>query len=120
MIILFWISLFIIFYAFAGYGIFLYALIKLKRIAGKRKAEITLDENRLPTVALLIAAYNEEAYIEEKNSELPGTGLPGRTVRYHFCNRRIERQHPSKIQNYPQVKLYHKDERGGKMAAIKG
>ncbi|ULT40035.1 glycosyltransferase [Niabella defluvii] len=66
MIILFWISLFIIFYAFAGYGIFLYALIKLKRIAGKRKAEITLDENRLPTVALLIAAYNEEAYIEEK------------------------------------------------------
>ncbi|MCH5685656.1 glycosyltransferase [Niabella sp. W65] len=44
----------------------MYALIKLKRIAGKRKAEITLDENRLPTVALLIAAYNEEAYIEEK------------------------------------------------------
>ena len=56
MIILFWISLFIVFYAFAGYGIFLYALIKLKRVIGKKKQAIILNEKQLPTVALLIAA----------------------------------------------------------------
>jgi cellulose synthase/poly-beta-1,6-N-acetylglucosamine synthase-like glycosyltransferase len=119
MIILFWISLFIIFYAFAGYGIFLYALIKLKRIAGKRKGEITLDENRLPTVALLIAAYNEEAYIEEKIQNCLELDYPAELFDIIFVTDGSNDSTPQKIQNYPQVKLYHKDERGGKMAAIK-
>ncbi|MGE9310220.1 glycosyltransferase family 2 protein [Niabella sp. CJ426] len=119
MIILFWISLFIVFYAFAGYGIFLYALIKLKRIIGKKKQTITLNEQQLPTVALLIAAYNEEAYIEEKIQNCLELDYPSHLFNVVFVTDGSNDRTPQKIQNYTQVRLYHKDERGGKMAAIK-
>ncbi len=54
MIVLFWVCLFIIFYTFFGYGIFLYFIIKLKRVF-KNPYQFSLNAN-LPTVSLLIAA----------------------------------------------------------------
>ncbi len=119
MIILFWISLFIVFYAFAGYGIFLYVLIKLKRIVGQKKQPVTLNEEQLPTVALLIAAYNEEAYIEEKIQNCLELDYPAELFDIVFVTDGSNDTTPQKIQNYARVRLYHKDERGGKMAAIK-
>ncbi|RYD92874.1 MAG: glycosyltransferase family 2 protein, partial [Sphingobacteriales bacterium] len=64
MIAAFWISLFIVFYAFAGYGILMYFIIKIKRAV---KGEPVLpDAVNLPTCTLVVAAYNEERFIEEK------------------------------------------------------
>ena len=56
--ITFWISLFIVFYTFAGYGIVLYFLVKIRRlIKGKRPIP---DINRyFPTLTLIVAAYND-------------------------------------------------------------
>ncbi|MGC4231940.1 MAG: glycosyltransferase family 2 protein [Niabella sp.] len=119
MILLFWISLFIVFYAFAGYGILLYVLIKLKRIFGRKKDEMTLDEANLPTVALVIAAYNEEAYIEEKIKNCLELDYPKDSFDIIFVTDGSNDSTPQKIQNHPEVKLFHKDERAGKMAAIK-
>jgi len=52
MIIVFWISIFLIVYTFVGYGFFLFVLVKIKRIFKEPfvfKADIPL-----PTVSLLI------------------------------------------------------------------
>lgn len=119
MILLFWISLFIVFYAFAGYGILLYVLIKLKRALGHGKTSISLDENNLPTVALVIAAYNEEAYIEEKIKNCLELDYPPNIFDIIFVTDGSNDRTPEKIKGHPEVKLFHKDERAGKMAAIK-
>ncbi len=119
MILLFWISLFIVFYAFAGYGIFLYVLIKLKRFFGRKKDEMILDEDKLPTVALVIAAYNEADYIEEKIKNCLELDYPKNSFDIIFVTDGSSDSTPQKIQNHPEVKLFHKDERAGKMAAIK-
>ena len=64
--IVLWISLFIIFYTYVGYGIVLYFLVKLKRFFIKTK---NIDEVYFtPSLTLVVAAYNEEKIIEEKAS----------------------------------------------------
>jgi len=58
--LIFWISIFLLFYTYIGYPVLLYLLSLL------RKSEIITDENYHPTVSLIIAAYNEEVVIESK------------------------------------------------------
>ena len=63
--IVFWVLLFIIVYTYIGYGILLYAIIKIRRIfnIGQKKE---IDANYEPEVTLFIAAYNEKDYVESK------------------------------------------------------
>lgn len=58
--LIFWFSTFLIFHTYIGYPII---LMTLSVFASKRRA---LNENNLPTVTMLISAYNEEASIAEK------------------------------------------------------
>lgn len=116
--ITFWISLFIIFYTFAGYGILLYIMITLKR-AIKGKKQITTNNNFTPTVTLLIAAYNEESYIDEKVKNCFELQYPSDKLQIAFVTDGSNDKTPEKISQYNNVTLYHKPERGGKMAAIK-
>lgn len=55
---LFWISTLIILYSFAGYGLLITLLNKLK---GNKQSSTALTEEDLPKVTLLIAAYNEKS-----------------------------------------------------------
>ena len=63
--ITFWILLFIVFYAYIGYGIVLFLLIRIRRMFG-----LTLRRTNTagfePEVTLFIAAYNEKDFIAEK------------------------------------------------------
>lgn len=66
---LFYTSLFILFYAYIGYGLLVYLLIKVKsvlknNISGHVKSGSEVTD--LPPVTLIIAAYNEDAILEEK------------------------------------------------------
>lgn len=119
MIILFWISLFIVFYAFLGYGMFLYTLIKLKRVFIKRRPLSVPSADALPRVALLIAAYNEEDYIEEKIKNCLELNYPTALFEVVFVTDGSSDTTPEKIAAVPQVQLFHQDQRSGKMAAIK-
>ena len=57
--IIFWFSLAVTVYVYAGYPLILAVL--------RRWARLTYaDENYLPTVSLVIAAYNEEKVLHEK------------------------------------------------------
>lgn len=64
MVSLFWFSIFMIFYAYAGYPLCLLAILLLKK---KRTPQKKNDiRPQLPKVSFIITAYNEEKTIEEK------------------------------------------------------
>jgi len=62
--IIIWVFLFIIFYAYLGYGILLFFMISLKRILVKK--EPAQKKEYEPEVTLFVAAYNEKDFVDEK------------------------------------------------------
>ena len=117
MIIIFWISIFLIVYTFVGYGFVLYFLVKIKRIFKKPfvfKADVIL-----PTVTVLIAAYNEEDIIEDKVENTLLLNYPKDKVQVIFITDGSSDSTAEKIAGFDEVTLLHQDIRAGKMAAIK-
>ena len=118
MTILFWLCLFIIFYAFAGYGIFLYLLVLLKRLIGKKKIQYYSFEE-LPSVTLIIAAYNEERIIKEKIENTLALNYPKNKITFLFVTDGSTDKTPAIIKTYPQIILLHEHAaRSGKVNAV--
>ncbi len=115
---IFWISVFIVFYSFAGYGILLFFLVKMKKMI-RKNTHIAYNDNYQPTVTLLVAAYNEEDYIEQKIRNCFELNYPKEKLQIAFVTDGSNDDTPEKISNYKGVDLYHLPERNGKMAAIK-
>ena len=61
---LFWISFAIIFYAFVGYGIFIYLVVQGKRISSRKANQA--DRFFEPAVTIVIPSYNEAAVLAAK------------------------------------------------------
>lgn len=66
LLIIFWFSLFVVFYTYIGYGILLYIMVKVKETFTKPKKTILPKDEDLPEVTLFITAYNEETVVDEK------------------------------------------------------
>ncbi|MCC8423759.1 glycosyltransferase family 2 protein [Mucilaginibacter sp. UR6-11] len=116
MIVTFWIGLFIIFYAFIGYGLLLYVLIKIKRaIKGK---PILPKAVNLPTCTLIIAAYNEEDFIEQKIQNSLALSYPENKLRFIFITDGSTDNTAKIVSGHPEIMHLHTDERLGKMAAV--
>ena len=117
MAILFWISLFLVFYTFFGYGILLFFLVKL-RIMLKGRRKIPDNGGNYPTLSLIVAAYNEEDFIIEKIKNTLGLNYPNEKLTLIFVTDGSTDNTPELIKNYPQVKLMHRPGRSGKIAAV--
>src|SRR5882672_4100388 len=59
----FWVALLAILYAYVGYPALLWLVSRFRRLDGRSRAE---KSGRLPSVSLIISAYNEEKVIREK------------------------------------------------------
>ena len=59
---LWWILVFIVFYAYLGYGILLFGLVKMKGLLAGSKL---YSGNYEPSVTLVVPAYNEEDFISK-------------------------------------------------------
>ncbi len=117
MIIALWISLFIIVYTYVGYGFLLFVLVKIKRLFVK---PFTFsDEATLPTVTLLIAAWNEEYFILKKIQNTLAIDYPKEKLQIIFITDGSTDQTPKLVANYKEILLLHIEDRTGKMAAIK-
>lgn len=117
MIVAFWISLFLIIYTFVGYGFLLYFLVRIKRFLVKPfafKADVAL-----PSVTLLIAAYNEEDIIVEKIANTLKLDYPKDKLQVIIITDGSTDQTPELVRGFSEVVLLHEDVRSGKMAAIK-
>ena len=62
-VVVFWICAGLVCYAYAGYPVLAWIL---ARVFGRRRWPPEISEDDLPLVSLLIAAYNEEAVIEDR------------------------------------------------------
>lgn len=117
MIVVFWICIFLVVYTFVGYGFLLYGLVKIKRCF---KPPFSFNkEHTLPTVSLLIAAYNEESIIEEKIKNSLALDYPKDKLQLIFITDGSSDKTPEIIKQYKEVLLLHENIRAGKMAAIK-
>lgn len=58
--IIFWSALFMVFYTYLGYGIVLYALVKLKELFVKPVKRVLPPDSDLPEVTLFITAFNRK------------------------------------------------------------
>ena len=117
MTLVFWISLFIVFYTFFGYGILLYFMVKIRTlIMGKRQ----LPDNGgiWPTLTVIVAAYNEEDFIIEKINNTLALNYPQDKLRFIFVTDGSNDRTPELIAGFPQIKLMHSPERNGKIAAM--
>lgn len=113
----FFISLFsIVAYSYVGYGIVLYLLVKIKHLFfGLKKISVSYD---LPSVTLLIAAWNEEDVIEEKIQNSFNLNYPAEKLNFLFITDGSTDQTPSIISKYNHINLLHQAARNGKTAAI--
>ncbi|MBI1224168.1 MAG: glycosyltransferase [Bacteroidetes bacterium] len=121
-ILSFWILIFIVFYAYIGYGVLLFLIVKIKRVFG-RKNNIGFQDSELPSVVFIVAAYNEADYIEEKIKNCLLFDYPSDKIEYWFVTDGSTDSTPRLVESYPtlprqQVRLFHSPERRGKIAAV--
>jgi biofilm PGA synthesis N-glycosyltransferase PgaC len=116
--IAFWISLFIAFYTFAGYGILLYFIIKIKRSFKGKPILPVVDDEQLPKCTLVVAAYNEEHYMTSKIANCLQLNYPAGKLKFLFVTDGSNDKTPDIISQHPEIQLLHRPERAGKIAAI--
>ncbi|RNL52570.1 glycosyltransferase family 2 protein [Pedobacter jejuensis] len=117
MIIAFWISLFLIIYTFVGYGFLLLLLVKIKRRFTKPFS--FSNDAELPTVTILVAAWNEQDIIDEKVLNTIDLDYPKNKMQVIFITDGSTDETAEKISKYSEIELLHENIRTGKMAAIK-
>ena len=118
--ILFWAMLLIVFYTYLGYGILLYIILRLKRLfaGAPRKAVVPADE-QLPTITLLICAYNEEDVVAEKMANTLAIDYPREKFRIMWVTDGSTDRTNELLKAYPEVDIVFSPERRGKSAALK-
>jgi biofilm PGA synthesis N-glycosyltransferase PgaC len=114
----FWLSLAIVFYTFAGYGILLYFIIRLKRLVRGRAAVVAPLNNLLPRCTLVVAAYNEEQFIEDKIENCLELNYPAGKLKFLFVTDGSTDKTQEIVARYPQITLLHQNGRSGKIAAV--
>lgn len=114
--IIFWISLFIIFYTYIGYGILLFFMVKVKELFCKPTLHKPTEE--LPEVTLFIAAYNEEAVIEEKMKNTLELDYPKDKLKIAWITDGSNDGSNELLEKYPEVTVYYQPQRQGKTAAL--
>jgi len=111
-----WVSFFIVFYAYFGYGILLFMLVSIKRIFFKKNKFAELEYE--PEVTLFVAAYNEKDYIDEKIRNSFSLDYPEHKVRHVWITDGSDDGTPELLRKYEGVEVYHQALRQGKIAAI--
>lgn len=113
--ILFWASLFIVWYSYLGYGMLLYVMVWFKKLL--RKIPKSFDNTYVPMVSLVVAAYNEEEFIHTKIKNTLELDYPKDKLQVIFITDGSSDATPDIIRNSP-FELLHQPERKGKVAAM--
>ena len=118
--ILFWAMLLIVFYTYIGYGILLYFIIRLKRLfKGKPQKTVLPADEDLPTITLMICAYNEEDVVADKMENTLALDYPRNKFRIMWVTDGSNDRTNELLKAYPEVDIVFSPERRGKTAALK-
>lgn len=116
---LFWLCMAIVVYTYVGYGIVLYLLVFVKRLATKAKPLADITDDRLPEVTLMVCAYNEEDIIAEKMDNTRRLDYPSDRLHLVWVTDGSNDNTNVLLSAYPEVKVIYSPERRGKAAALK-
>ena len=118
--ILFWACLLIVFYTYIGYGILLYMIIRLKRLfLGKPEKTALPDDDQLPTMTLMICAFNEEDVVAEKMANTLQLDYPKDKLRIMWVTDGSNDRTNELLAAYSEVDIVYSPERKGKTNALK-
>lgn len=109
----FFLFIFIIFYAYVGYAVLIYLLVKFKK-----NNNVIKTEYELPELSFIVPCYNEADIIREKIKNTLLLSYPENKLRIYFITDGCNDETVDIIAGYNNVTLLHKDERKGKAAAI--
>ncbi len=118
--IIFWTGFFVVFYAYLGYGVVLWGLVRLKRLFARRPQSSTAP---LPEVTFIVCAYNEEDWIEQKIANSLALDYPPERIRFCFVTDGSDDRTADLVRNFPyqpgtRWTLLHQPQRQGKIAAF--
>lgn len=127
--LLFWFLFFGVFYSYFGYGILLFILIKIKRLFSINITPTikNWESETLPHVTFMVAAYNEERWIDDKIRNSLSLNYPKDKISFYFVTDGSNDNTPYFIQSYQSrtphtegyhIELFHEPERKGKIAAV--
>lgn len=114
--ILFWLSAFVVFYTFFGYGIVIWIAVRIKeRLAPPRTFPVTEE---FPEVTLLIAAYNEQDIIAQKMENCLGLNYPHDKLHILWVTDGSTDSTPELLRAWPENTVLHTPVRSGKTGAL--
>ncbi len=113
---IFFTGIMITFYSYIGYGILLWTWLKLRKTPPLKGGAPNIQD-ALP-VTLVIAAYNEEEFIEEKIRNTLSIDYPEHLFHIIFITDGSTDRTPELVKGFPRIQLLHATGRSGKVAAI--
>ena len=118
--VLFWICMFIVFYTYLGYGMLLWLIIRIKRLVKGRPIPTPMPtDEQLPTMTLMICAYNEQDVVAEKMENTRALDYPKDKFRVMWVTDGSNDRTNELLAAYPEVDIVYSPERRGKTAALK-
>lgn len=111
----FWISVCVVLYTYLGYGVIIFLISKVKT---QPKATTPQKDKEWPEATMIVAAYNEEGYIEEKIRDTLALDYPAGKLSFFIVTDGSSDRTPEIVAKFPQVKLFHEDARRGKIHAV--
>ena len=111
--IIFWLSVLVILYNYAGYALILFIINRLR----PKKTTAGTDAF-FPSVSFIVAAFNEEDCIEKKIINSLEQDYPAEKMEFIFITDGSSDGTMDIIRRYPSIQLLHRPERQGKSAAL--
>ena len=117
--LLFWVALATVVYAYVGYGGVLWLMVKAKRARGTAPAPAPFE----PPVTFLVAAFNEERWIEDKVRNCLALDYPKDKLTFLFVTDGSDDDTARLVREFPlpegvRLEVHHRPERRGKIAAV--
>ncbi len=113
--LIYWAAIGIVLYTYAIYPCLLWCWCML---AGKRKKGEAPVNDHLPTITLLVAAYNEADCLAEKIQNALQIDYPEELLEIWIVTDGSTDNSPLIVGQFPRVQLFHQPERQGKIQAI--
>lgn len=111
----FWIGIAIVVYTYVGYGLIIYIL---DNLIGRNKNTDNQADKFYPEVTLMVAAYNEERFIESKIANSLSLDYPADKLNLWIVADGSTDRTVEIAKKFPTVTTFHSPERKGKIHAV--
>lgn len=115
---IFWVLVFLVFYTYAGYGLFIWLWIRIRKAFSNSNKPVNEEIFELPTLALIIAAYDEEQILAGKIKNSLALDYPADKIRILVVTDGSTDGSARIVKGFPSVIHLHQPDRKGKVAAI--